>query len=421
MRGEPQQWAHVAGVEVDVGDVVERRVLARRDDRLLLDLDRLDLPRPPRQRQAERADAAVEVHAGAQGLGAGEAQRRLVEHLAHAAVGLQEGRRRHPQVDAGEALAQVRFAEEHVRTVADGRVGRRRVDGDGERAAAAGGRHALGKLLLLREAPGREEVQKKIAAGEPFADDEVPQEAVVVLAPERAQPEVAARLGHRLAGTVHARRGEHAVGGFDDVLPRAAAMQTEEQRAVVGLAEGELHLVAVAPGVVHAADRLEFVAFQVAEALQRLDDLLLLELELRLVGEGLPLAAAAFGGVAAHWRDAARGGGEELDHPRLAVRLLAPRDLRQHAVAGYGAAHEEHEIVDARHALSAVGERGDLEFELVPGVRRHGGQCTCCSRLRRTGLRHDCPPCGGGFGCGRRGRTGRRPAAGSQPRPRRSQ
>ena len=86
-------------------------------------------------------------------------------------------------------------------------------------------------------------------------------------------------------------------------------MQAEQQRAVLGLAERELHLVAVAPRVVHAADRLELVAFEVAEARERLDDLLLLELELRVVGERLPLAAAALVGVAAHRRRRGAGRG----------------------------------------------------------------------------------------------------------------
>jgi len=46
-----EQSAHVAGAEVDVGDRVPARVRARRGDRLLLDLDRVHLRGPPRQRQ----------------------------------------------------------------------------------------------------------------------------------------------------------------------------------------------------------------------------------------------------------------------------------------------------------------------------------------------------------------------------------
>ena len=153
-------------------------------------------------------------------------------------------------------------------------------------------------------------------------------------------------------------------------------MQAEQQLAVLGLSERELHLVAVAPGIVHAADGIELVAFEVADALQRLDDLLLLELELGVVGEGLPLAAAAVLSVLAHGRDAAWRSAEELDDPRLSVTLLAPRDLGAYAVAGHGPAHEDDELVEARDALPAVGEGGDVELDDVSGARRHGRQCT---------------------------------------------
>ena len=81
--------------------------------------------------------------------------------------------------------------------------------------------------------------------------------------------------------------------------------------------------------------------------LQRLDDLLLLELELGVVGERLPLAAAALVGVAAGRRHAARGGGEDLERGAPRRSSLAPRHPAPHAVAGHGAAHEDDEVVDA--------------------------------------------------------------------------
>ncbi len=80
--------------------------------------------------------------------------------------------------------------------------------------------------------------------------------------------------------------------------------------------------------------------------------------------------------------------GEEvrsLDDPRLGVALLAPRDLDAHAVAGHGSAHEDDELVEARDALPAVGEGGDVELDDVSRARRHGRQCTRCLRAPRTG------------------------------------
>ena len=137
----------------------------------------------------------------------------------------------------------------------------------------------------------------------------------------------------------------------------------EHEPAVVVGAERELHLVAVAPRVVHAADGLEAVLGEVREALQRVHDLLLLELQLGVVGERLPLAAAALLRVAAAGGHAARGGGEDLQRPRLGVRLLALGDAGAHAVAGHRAAHEDDELVHPRDALPAVGEAGDVELD----------------------------------------------------------
>ena len=157
-------------------------------------------------------------------------------------------------------------------------------------------------------------------------------------------------------------------------------MQAEHQAAFL-LGERVLHLVAIPPRLGHAADRLEDVAVgavgaQATDVGQRLHDLLLLEAQLRLVAQGLPLAAAALVGARAVRADAQGRGVEELDDARLGEAALAARDADAHAVAGQAAAHEEDEVVDARDALAAVGEPVDADVEDVTGSGRHDGKST---------------------------------------------
>ena len=59
----------------------------------------------------------------------------------------------------------------------------------------------------------------------------------------------------------------------------------------------------------------------------------------------LPLAAAAVGGVGAHDGHAVGEGERSLQRCAPRRGALAPRDPRPHAVAGHGAAHEQHEAV----------------------------------------------------------------------------
>ena len=259
-----------------------------------------------------------------------------------------------------------------MRAVADGGVGAGLVDGDREGGAAARLGDAPRELLLLGEPGGDEQVEQQVAARAPFAHHEVPQQAAVAVARERPQSEVAARLRHGHAGAVHALGGQQAVDDVDDLLPGPALVQPEDQPSVFLLAERELHLVAVAPRVVHAADGLQLVLGEVRDALQGVHHLLLLELQLRRVVQRLPLAAAALLRVAAARRDAAGRGSDDLEGLRLGVRLAPLGHAREHVVAGYRSAHEHDELVQARDALPAVGERGDVELDGVSGAWWHG-------------------------------------------------
>ncbi len=148
-------------------------------------------------------------------------------------------------------------------------------------------------------------------------------------------------------------------------------METERE-AGVRLRERELHLVAVAPGIVHSGDGFDGEVAQAADVLERLDDLALLELELRRVGEGLPLAAAALAGVAARGGHTRRRRLDDLEEPCLGMPLSAARHLRPHPVAGHRSAHEDDEVVVAGKTLPTVGQGVDAQVEDVAGSRRHG-------------------------------------------------
>ena len=66
--------------------------------------------------------------------------------------------------------------------------------------------------------------------------------------------------------------------------------------------------------------------------------------------------------------DARRAGLDDLERDRLGVVPLHLRDIRANGVAGQPAAHEDDEAVQAARRRAAVGERVDLELELVVGL-----------------------------------------------------
>ena len=134
-------------------------------------------------------------------------------------------------------------------------------------------------------------------------------------------------------------------------------------------------------------DRLERRLGDAAEPLQRVAHLRLLRLDLRLVGEILEAAAAAGGEVGARRLDPVRRRLEHVDGERLGVAALHLRHARADAVARQPAADEDDEAVQARDAVAAVGERLDVELELLVLVRaRPSAQGTSepgCSGRRR--------------------------------------
>ena len=77
-------------------------------------------------------------------------------------------------------------------------------------------------------------------------------------------------------------------------------------------------------------DRLQLEVLEPADALERVGDLLGLDLELALVRDDLPRRARMVGELG----DAVRRGLDDLDRPRLRVRLLGLADDGADLVAG---------------------------------------------------------------------------------------
>src|SRR5439155_25160291 len=99
------------------------------------------------------------------------------------------------------------------------------------------------------------------------------------------------------------------------------------------------------------------------ETTQRILDLALLLLELRLVREVLEAAAAAGGVVRARRLDALRAGRENVDRERLGVVALHLGDTRAHAVSRQAAPDEDDVPVQPCDAVAAERERLDVELD----------------------------------------------------------
>ena len=105
---------------------------------------------------------------------------------------------------------------------------------------------------------------------------------------------------------------------------------------------------------------------------ERVADLRLLRLELALVGVVLEAAAAAGAEVRARRVDPVGPGREHLERGRLGEAALDLGDPRAHGVAREAAPDEDDEAVQPRDAVAAVGERVDVELELLTVADRGG-------------------------------------------------
>jgi hypothetical protein len=145
-----------------------------------------------------------------------------------------------------------------------------------------------------------------------------------------------------------------------------------ERDSLLDLREGVLQLVAVVEDGRGRHDRLELEALEPPDAGQGVGDLSLLRSGLRLVGEVLEPAAAAGRVMGARSLDARRAGLDDLERGGLGVIPLHLRDAGAHGVAWKPAPDEDDEAVQPRDAVPAVGERVDLEVELLILLERGG-------------------------------------------------
>ena len=85
---------------------------------------------------------------------------------------------------------------------------------------------------------------------------------------------------------------DSAVRHVDDFV-RSRSETADSDFALAGSGDGELHLIAVMPGRMGAQGRQDVEALQVADAFQRIPDLLALFLQFPFIAQVLELAAAA--------------------------------------------------------------------------------------------------------------------------------
>ena len=208
----------------------------------------------------------------------------------------------------------------------------------------------------------------RLAGAAALADDEVAQEAAVVVPVPRRGLCPRQNASDLLAQLVDALGDELAVGHRHDVVPAAGRVEAAHQLAVLAGAERELDLVAVAPLLVGGDDRLELEVRRAGRcACSASSTCSALTASWRSYGQHLPRRARMVGDLG----DAVRRGLDDLDRARLRVRLLGLADDGAHAVAGHAAGHEHDVALEAGDAVAAVGERIDRELEHV-AARRPG-------------------------------------------------
>ena len=198
-----------------------------------------------REREADRADSAVEVE---DPLAPGEPRvvgGDRVQALRRLGVGLEEGRGRDSQPQARQLLLEELLAEHAGRPVG---------------AAAGALDHGVQIDGRLGEArPRGDQPGLKLPGAAALADDEVAQHPQLLAPLVGGNPLAPRPLADLVAGRVVALRGQQAVLDVDHLGPAAAAVEAERQPAVA-LAERVLELVAVAPFEGGGLGRLELEA-----------------------------------------------------------------------------------------------------------------------------------------------------------------
>ena len=205
------------------------RVLDRVGDGGLDELDADDLARPRGEREADRADAAVEVEdalAAAQPGGLGGV---AVEHLGHLRVGLEERLGRDQEAQVAELLVQLRRAGEQRRLAALRALAEPR--GLGPEQARRRRRASIS--ASASSLPG--EVTSRTwswPVRRPSRTTRLRRKPCCVRRSQAPRP-CRAQLGqHLLARGVGALGGEHAVGQREDLVEAAGRVEAAHQLAV---------------------------------------------------------------------------------------------------------------------------------------------------------------------------------------------
>ncbi len=233
----------------------------------------------------------------------------------------------------------------------------------------------LDEVLALEALAGRgHELDERLAGVPAFADDEVPEIAAVVCLVIADEPLLARPVLHGVTDCVAEVGRQPAFLDLEHLVPTARFVETE-RRPVLELSERVLHLVAVVEDRRRGDDRLEWRIREPSEPAEGVGDLHLLGGDLRVVREILEPTAATGRVVRARRLDALGARLHDLERKRLRVAALHVRHARAHRVAGQTALDEEHEPVQPRDAVAAVGERVDVELELlILGDGRGHGQ-----------------------------------------------
>src|SRR5581483_1203480 len=228
------------------------------------------------------------------------------------------------------------------------------------------------------------ELNERLPRVAPLAHDEVAEVAAAVGLRVRLEALLPRPRAHGATDAVAEVGGEPAPLDVEDFVPAAGAVESE--RRPVGCArERVLELVAVVedPGLA-GDDGGERRLGDAADALQRVAHLLVLLLQLLLVREILEAAAPAGGEVRTGRVDVVRAGVHDPGREGLGVAALDLGDPRADTVARQPAADEDDIAVDPRDAVTAVGERLDVELELLVLRHRRGHRASLATAGRNT-------------------------------------
>ena len=212
--------------------------------------------------------------------------------------------------------------------------------------------------LVGQSLRGRHEADHEVALLAHAAHDVAQHAAVAVLIVDGD-----AQLRHDLAHGVHdfvvALGLNAAVARVDNLV--AALRKAANDGLALDAAHGELHLVAVIPGMHGAERRMHRQVGPLADARHGIDDLLALRLELGFIIEVLQLAAAAGRVDRAGRLHAVLAGLEDVDEGAARIGLLCLGDARLDIFAGQCAHDKYREALITPHALAARAEAVDMD------------------------------------------------------------